>query len=625
MADLVRKPKKAQKVRKHGDETRLFNDPYWVFRQVLREWRENLTETLPDKTYGLIVDKDPNYIQQNIDLPDTVLSALQFFNFNKPITVFKIIPLDRTIEIEPTDLADQVKIDSMNWYLPENNEALENCAACNVGDIIVIEAPDKARTTLDTVPRYVYKSPFLSISNSIVLSQIGQVAADAKRRINQNPVGRKITSVLGSLFADKRKKFSSPEKQRIINVFQKFKDLLPDLTDNQIAGIIGNLLLESNLSPEVENSIGAFGIAQWLDPKGKRGKGRRGDLEAFARKKTQPVTSLDLQLLFIKEELFDKEKGVLPRLKTATTVEQAAKVWRVYYERPAEFEARDDLRSTYAEQALDIYISKDIKSDLPEVSSTQKFQTDKQKIARSEPRNYPFLEFIRIEADFSKANKLNTQLGSKFFSVREDLKTPIDNIKNIMNSYGVPFTVNAFDFNVSTKNISYFARIGMQVSLNKYSGLNPDGNILTDEYLISPDFSRQVNRDIFPYVIWGRIKSNQKEIIKNEEVFDGELKVLDIANSYKTNSRPEIKKVKGKFLNITKLFQQNGFNPVLGKKEFYYNSILESSYWNIFEYHNGLTPNVTTYGELLSKSYINNNEEIWQDSKKIWNGKQFIG
>ena len=50
------------------------------------------------------------------------------------------------------------------------------------------------------------------------------------------------------------------------------------------AGITGNLMLESgyNINPKAENSIGAFGVAQWLD-------GRRTNLEKFAESKNKPA------------------------------------------------------------------------------------------------------------------------------------------------------------------------------------------------------------------------------------------------------------------------------------------------------------------------------------------------
>ena len=646
MAGIATKLNKKQKIRKYGEESRFYNDPYWVLRQILREWRENVTETLPDRSYGLIVAKDTNYIQESTS--DSILDFNSFFNFNKPITVFKVVPLDRTIEIEPENVLDEEKIASMGWYLPEDSEAMEKCLACDIGDIIVINAPDKSRTSTQSEHLYTYKSPFLSTANSAALTAVAQVADDAKKKFDKSAFGKKANAIFSSLFRDKTKKLTTPEKTRIIFAFQTLKDSLPQLNDTQVAGIVGNLIVESGLNPSISNPSdpngGSFGIAQWLngkDPKNIDSQ-RKTNLIKFAGARNKPIDDLETQLLYLAQELIGLEKKALFKLTLTNTIDpgnlqstegsppgskslNSAVNFRANFERAAFATAHDDLRSTYAQQALSIYSSKDTKSDFPEVASNDNYQTKKEKVARSEPRNYPFLEFVSLEADFSRANKLTADQGNKFFSVREDLVTPIKKIKSVMNQYGIAFTIDSIDFNANTKNISYLQRVGMQIALNKNSGLNPDGNIIFDEYLVSPDEKNTFSNFIFPYIVWGRIKSNIKEAIGDEKIFEGELKVLDVTESYKVNSPPKIKKINGRFLNLTDLFIQNGFSPILGKKEFYLNSNVTLSNWNIFEYHEGLVSNVTTYGELLSKSYKNNGEQTWNDSNKIWNGKQFIG
>lgn len=81
--------------------------------------------------------------------------------------------------------------------------------------------------------------------------------------------------------------------------------------DFQTAAFVGNLLQESGLNPGLSNSIGAYGIAQWLGDRLKLLKTRN----AWNR--------LDIQLDFIISEFNDKEKAAGNKLKSSTTLEEA--------------------------------------------------------------------------------------------------------------------------------------------------------------------------------------------------------------------------------------------------------------------------------------------------------------
>ena len=71
------------------------------------------------------------------------------------------------------------------------------------------------------------------------------------------------------------------------------------LSLKQAAAIAGNLEQESRINPTIENSIGAYGIAQWLG-------GRKNNLKAKSNYNT-----LETQLEFLWEELNGAEKAVL--------------------------------------------------------------------------------------------------------------------------------------------------------------------------------------------------------------------------------------------------------------------------------------------------------------------------
>ena len=116
------------------------------------------------------------------------------------------------------------------------------------------------------------------------------------------------------------------------------------LNSIQAAAILGNFSKESTLDPSVENGIGAYGLAQWLD--------RRPALEQFAASKNKPISDLQVQLEFTVFELEGKESAVLQSgaFKEGTDIEAATVAFRKIYERPGEFEADDPTRISEAKR-----------------------------------------------------------------------------------------------------------------------------------------------------------------------------------------------------------------------------------------------------------------------------------
>lgn len=102
------------------------------------------------------------------------------------------------------------------------------------------------------------------------------------------------------------------------------------LTAEQAAVIVGNMMHESSpdLDPTVENSIGAFGIAQWY-------KGRRTNLEDFAKNQQKQPDDFMVQLLFLEKELTGPYKSTLDHLKT---LQNAAGINKAVYDYEATFE-----------------------------------------------------------------------------------------------------------------------------------------------------------------------------------------------------------------------------------------------------------------------------------------------
>ncbi|OMQ49944.1 hypothetical protein AQ709_05350 [Burkholderia pseudomallei] len=117
-------------------------------------------------------------------------------------------------------------------------------------------------------------------------------------------------------------------------------------SDTAAAGIVGSLLQEnSTLDPKVTNSIGATGIAQWLDPSRKA---------AFERTYGHSLkdSTFSEQVDFMFRELETTEKRAGDKLRAAQTAAQAAEIHGRDYERPGKEEANIPRRQRNAQVIL---------------------------------------------------------------------------------------------------------------------------------------------------------------------------------------------------------------------------------------------------------------------------------
>ena len=103
-------------------------------------------------------------------------------------------------------------------------------------------------------------------------------------------------------------------------------------TREQAAGIVGNLIHESNLNPGAIGDSGtSVGIGQFHNE-------RAAALKQFAAARGKPVNDLQTQLEFVDHELQTSEAGTAAALKGATTAREAARAF-IGYERPQGYTA----------------------------------------------------------------------------------------------------------------------------------------------------------------------------------------------------------------------------------------------------------------------------------------------
>ena len=116
------------------------------------------------------------------------------------------------------------------------------------------------------------------------------------------------------------------------------------LPAHQAAGIVGNLMGESNLNhAAVNKSSGAYGIAQWL-----------GSRKTALFNKYGKNPTFEQQLDFLWDELQNSEKRAFNSLKSAKTLEAATDSFMRTFERPSEKEMAESItrRIKYAQSTL---------------------------------------------------------------------------------------------------------------------------------------------------------------------------------------------------------------------------------------------------------------------------------
>jgi hypothetical protein len=116
------------------------------------------------------------------------------------------------------------------------------------------------------------------------------------------------------------------------------------LSRAQVAGVEGNLHVESGFNPSAANAKeGAIGLAQWEG-------GRRTALQRFARARGSAETDLNTQLEFLWYELTTSERSAYSALVAADDPGEAATVFDQKFERSA-----GTSRQARVDAANDIY------------------------------------------------------------------------------------------------------------------------------------------------------------------------------------------------------------------------------------------------------------------------------
>lgn len=116
-------------------------------------------------------------------------------------------------------------------------------------------------------------------------------------------------------------------------------------TKEEAAAISGNIAAESSFKTDNTNSIGAFGLMQWLDSKTSN---RKSQLFEFARSQGKSPADFDVQLDFIKKELkgggYETEQFNKAVKEAGGDVSKLAYLFGKYVERPSDSELAQSAR-----------------------------------------------------------------------------------------------------------------------------------------------------------------------------------------------------------------------------------------------------------------------------------------
>lgn len=237
-------------------------------------------------------------------------------------------------------------------------------------------------------------------------------------------------------------------------------------------------------------------------------------------------------------------------------------------------------------------------------------------INKSGPSNSPRMIISEFDVDELKYSFLKTQSGAKSIRIREDLLSPMREIKVHLNSHHIPLSCHSFNVSVDNDSISDLARVGLEVHLNSYGALTSIKNPDYSDYYVAPD--PLIKNKLRVYGCAGRnldyVNATYKPV---KQILD----VYDIRETY-GKMPPKLIRIYKPLLDITQIFEDYGFISKQPDKDWLLTSDNIKSNWFIFFKPSKINIGYT-YKELLSTVYANNGESVWIAEDRKWDGKKF--
>lgn len=148
-----------------------------------------------------------------------------------------------------------------------------------------------------------------------------------------------------------------------------------------------------------------------------------------------------------------------------------------------------------------------------------------------------------------------------------------------------------------------FHYLGLALDLYIYSGMT---NVEKDPYVVVLEDDRYHRVYARCSESWNFNEKDKPATFK----LPPEIQLKNII-TYKQRSPDKNPVVKGRFIDLTSIFEKNGFSRIRARKNFYDGDSMMGAEWWHFQYEVGLMPRVSTFGNELLKIY---SEETVKDT-----------
>jgi len=185
------------------------------------------------------------------------------------------------------------------------------------------------------------------------------------------------------------------------------------------------------------------------------------------------------------------------------------------------------------------------------------------------------LPFVRVQADKYRDGYDRFFLRSDVAEVYNEIRSQVVEAGGKITSSGARRSLNA---NVSpSRSATSFHYTGRALDLHVGSGMESPSR---DPFVIASDGDRY----------W-------RVYIRAEGGEQMEIDAITYSNRKRT------RKIRGNFLDLTELFEQNGFKRIRARKSFFNNGSWLGAEWWHFQYETGLKKSVSTFGDELLRVY----------------------
>lgn len=147
----------------------------------------------------------------------------------------------------------------------------------------------------------------------------------------------------------------------------------------------------------------------------------------------------------------------------------------------------------------------------------------------------------------------------------------------------------------SNRSATSFHYVGLALDLYIYSAMIDPKK---DPYVACFDGNRS-------FTVYARCSDkwdfNQKDAPKKIDL--PEITELTNVVTYKERDHTKNPTVRGRFINLTEIFKENGFERIRGRRTFFNGGKREGAEWWHFQFEKGLIPEMSTFGSQLLKIY----------------------